>query len=346
MLLGADDAPVCSSSRRIRPIRRIRIPFIRVAGPGGCTLEPPPQPERPFPTTLSHGTFAPMQTRREFLGTLGITAVGAVALGGLKPGQLESLEVAKAKRLPLGIQLYTVRSILEKDFDGTLANVAKAGYKEVEFAGYYGRTPAQVRESLKKHRLSAPSSHIPLPKDDDAWARSLADAKAIGHEWVVIPWLDPSMRKTAADWHRHAERLNHLGEATKKAGLKLGYHNHDFELAKAADGSTYLDMLLAMTDAKLVNYEMDVYWVTKGGGDPLAFFKKYPGRFPLLHLKDATPAPAQDITDVGSGTIDWKKVITAARAQGTKHAFVENDKPADPLVAIRTSEAYLSKLKY
>jgi sugar phosphate isomerase/epimerase len=288
-----------------------------------------------------------MQTRREFLGTLGITAVGAAALGALKPGQLESLEVAKAKRLPLGIQLYTLRSVMDKDFDGTLANVAKAGYKEVEFAGYYGRTPAQVRDVLKKNHLSAPSTHIPLPKDDATWEKNLADAKAIGHEWVVLPYLDASLRKTADDWHRHGDRLNHLGETANKAGLQFAYHNHDFELAKTADGSTYLDMLLGMTDPKHVGYEMDVYWVTKGGGDPIAYFKKYPGRFPLLHLKDATPAPAQDITNVGSGTIDWKKVITAGRAQGTKHAFVENDHPGDdPLVAIRTSEAYLTKLKY
>jgi sugar phosphate isomerase/epimerase len=287
-----------------------------------------------------------MQTRREFLGTLGITAVGAAALGALKPGQLDSLEVAKAKRLPLGIQLYTVRSIMKTDFDGTLASVAKAGYKEVEFAGYYGRTPAQVREALKKNGLSSPSTHIPLPKDDATWDQNLADAKAIGHEWVVLPYLDASLRKTADDWHKHAERLNHLGEAANKAGLKFAYHNHDFELAKDGDG-TYLDMLLAMTDAKHVGYEMDVYWVTKGGGDPIAFFKKYPGRFPLLHLKDATPAPAMDIANVGSGTIDWKKVITAARAQGTKHAFVENDNAGnEPLPAIKTSEVYLTKLKY
>jgi sugar phosphate isomerase/epimerase len=289
-----------------------------------------------------------MQTRREFLGTLGITAVGAAALGALKPGQLDGLEVAMAKRLPLGLQLYTVRSIMEKDFDGTLANVAAAGYKEVEFAGYYGRTPAQVREVLKKNKLSSPSTHIPLPKDDDAWAKSIATVKEIGHEYVVIPWLDPSLRKTPDDFYRLADRLNHLSESATNAGLKFAYHNHDFELAKDPNGAgTYLDMLLSRTDPKRVGYEMDVYWVTKGGGDPIAFFKKYPGRFSLLHLKDATPAPAQDITNVGSGTIDWKKVITAGRAQGTKHAFVENDNAGnEPLPAIRTSEAYLTKLKY
>ena len=235
-----------------------------------------------------------MQTRREFLGTLGITAVGAAALGALKPGQLESLEVAKAKRLPLGIQLYTVRSIMEKDFDGTLANVAAAGYKEVEFAGYYGRTPAQVREALKKNRLSSPSTHIPLPKDDDAWAKSIATVKEIGHDYIVIPWLDASLRKTPDDFYRLADRLNHLSEAATNAGLKFAYHNHDFEL-KAIDGVRPLDILLGETDPKFVDFEMDIYWVIFGGGDPLDYFTRFPHRFALAHVKDSG-GPAESFT--------------------------------------------------
>jgi sugar phosphate isomerase/epimerase len=284
-----------------------------------------------------------MQTRREFLGTLGITAVGAAALAALKPSQLAALDAAK--RLPLGIQLYTMRSVMEHDFDGTLASVSALGYREVEFAGYYGRTPAQIRETLAKYHLTSPSSHIPLPASDAAWEHALADAKAIGNEWAVIPWLDPSLRKTPDDWHRLAARLNQLGASANKAGLKLAYHNHDFELARNGDG-TFLDLLAAETDPKRVNFEMDVYWVHKGGGDPLAFFKKYPGRFPLLHLKDASPAPEQRIVDVGSGVIDYKRILVAGRAQGAKHAYVENDQPADPLASARASGTYLSKLNY
>jgi sugar phosphate isomerase/epimerase len=161
----------------------------------------------------------------------------------------------------------------------------------------------------------------------------------------VIPWLDPSLRKSADDWHRHAERLNHLGESASKAGLKLAYHNHDFELARDGDG-TFLDMLLGQTDPKHVNYEMDVYWVTKGGGDPLAFLTKYPGRFPLLHLKDATAAPERKMASVGSGAIDFKRILVTARAQGAHHAFVEHDDAADPLASARASYNYLSRLKY
>jgi sugar phosphate isomerase/epimerase len=282
-----------------------------------------------------------MQTRREFLRALGISAVGATALS-----RVTWAELAR-KKLPLGIQLYTVRDLLAKDFEGTLAQVGAAGYKEVEFAGYYKRTPAQVRDALAKAGLTAPSSHIPLPKDDDAWKQALADANAIGHQWVVIPWLDPALRKTPDDWKRHAERLDHLGGLTKDAGLKFAYHNHDFELAQNAAGSgTYLDLLLTQTDPNLVSYEMDVYWVTKGGGDPLAYLAKYPHRFAMLHLKDATAAPEQKMVDVGSGVIDWRTVLTSARAQGATHAFVEHDKPADSLAAARASANYLSTLNY
>jgi sugar phosphate isomerase/epimerase len=283
-----------------------------------------------------------MQTRREFLGTLGIASVGAVVLACTKAnGQASTPPTA----MPIGIQLYTLRSLLERDFDGTLARVAEIGYREVEFAGYYKRTPAQVREVLHRTGLTAPSAHIPLPASDDVWTRALDDARVIGHEWIVLPWLDPAVRpRTAADWSRFATRLNQLGTLTKNAGLRFSYHNHDFELA--SNGSdTFLDLLLAQTDPALVNFEMDVYWVTKAGADPLALMAKYPGRFPLLHLKDASPAPERRIVDVGSGTIDWRVVLKTARAQGLTHAFVEHDQPADPLGSARTSFTYLSTLK-
>jgi sugar phosphate isomerase/epimerase len=282
-----------------------------------------------------------MQTRREFLGTLGIGALGAAALACARSNGPAS---APPTRMPLGIQLYTLRSLLERDFDGTLARVAEIGYREVEFAGYYNRTPAQVREVLRSTGLTAPSAHIPLPASDDVWVRALDDARTIGHEWAVIPWLDQLLRRTPDDWARFADRLNHLAPMAKSAGLRFGYHNHDFELASSGSGGTFLDLLLARTDPQLVSFEMDVYWVTKAGGDPLALLAKYPGRFPLLHLKDASAAPERRMVDVGSGTIDWTAVLKAARGQGLQHAFVEHDQPADPLASARASYAYLSTL--
>ena len=281
-----------------------------------------------------------MQTRREFLGTLGIAGVGAAMLACTRTNGQAS---APPTAMPLGIQLYTLRSLLERDFDGTLARIAEIGYREVEFAGYYNRTPAQVREVLRRTGLSAPSAHVPLPASDEVWNRALADAGAIGHEWAVIPYLDQSLRRSPDDWARLADRLNHLAALTKSAGLRQAYHNHDFELAANGTG-TFFDLLLTRTDAQLVSFEMDVYWVTKAGADPLALLTKYPGRFPLLHLKDATAAPERRIVDVGSGTIDFPAILRAARPQGLKHVFVEHDQPADPLATARASSTYLSTL--
>jgi sugar phosphate isomerase/epimerase len=284
-----------------------------------------------------------MQTRREFLGTLGLGALGAATLACTKTNGQASTPPSP---MPFGIQLYTLRSPLERDFDGTLARVAEIGYREVEFAGYYNRTPAQVREILQRTGLRAPSAHIPLPATDDAWKRALDAAAIIGHEWAVVPWLDQAQR---AELPRLADRLNQLGAMTKAAGLRQGYHNHDFEFAPAPApapaGGTFLDLLLTRTDPQLVSFEMDVYWVTKAGADPLALMAKYPGRFPLLHLKDASPAPERRMADVGAGTIDWPAVVRAARAQGLQHAFVERDDATDPLASARASYTYLSTLR-
>jgi sugar phosphate isomerase/epimerase len=283
-----------------------------------------------------------MHTRREFLGTLGRSALGAATLGTLSRATLAGL--GAAPRTPIGIQLYTVRSLMARDFDGTLAQLAGIGYREVEFAGYFGRTPAQVRASLERHGLAAPSTHIALPADDAEWRRTLDEAKAVGHRWVTIAWLDEPMRRTPDDWMRIADRFNSLAHRADQAGLRFAYHNHDFAFTRLG-GTTLLDTLLARTDPALVDLEMDIYWVVHGGADPLALIGRNPGRFPLLHLKDATAAPTLAMTDVGAGTIDFPALLAADRAT-LKHAFVEHDEPTDPLASARASYDYLSRLTY
>ena len=284
-----------------------------------------------------------MQSRREFLGTLGRSAIGASLLGCVRATGFASH--GRQGRIPIGLQLYTVRSLMARDFDGTLARIADVGYREVEFAGYFGRTPAQVREALARHGLRAPSTHIALPADDAAWQRTLDEAKAIGHDWVTIAWLDAPLRATPDDWARVADRFNSLAHRANRVGLRFAYHNHDFEFTRVG-GSTLFDTLLARTDPALVDLEMDVYWVTKAGADPVALMRQHPRRFPMLHLKDATAAPERRMVDVGAGTIDWAALLTLARDQGTAHAFVEHDEPTDPLASIRASYSYLSRLTY
>lgn len=282
-----------------------------------------------------------MTNRRDFLTTLG-AVLGATALGSNR-GFAAGLDARKLPRI--GIQLYTVRSLTEKDLEGTLASLAKIGYKEVEFAGYFGRTPAQVRAMLKANKLTSPSTHIPLPANDDAWKKSCDDAKAIGHEWVVVPWLMENQRPVGDAWGGLADRFNALAKIAKSHGLKFAYHNHDFEFAKVGN-ATALDLLLARTDPKLVDFEMDLYWVYKGGGDPLDFFKRYPHRFPLLHVKDATAAPARDMVDVGSGSIDFRKIFAKSAASGQKHIYVEHDNPKDPLATATASYKHLAALSF
>lgn len=279
-----------------------------------------------------------MPNRRDFLSTLGL-ALGATTLG--RPRALAAMTTPSFHLQRIGIQLYTVRSLTEKDLEGTLARLANIGYSEVEFAGYFGKTPEQIRAMLIANRLSSPSSHIPLPVNDDAWQRALADARIIGHEWAVIPWLDPSQRK---DWGPFADRLNHLATMARSAGMRFAYHNHDFEFEKEGSG-TVMDLLLKNTDPSLVDFEMDLYWVTKAGADPLDLIARYPRRFPLMHAKDAS-AGDRAIVDVGKGTIDFAKIFRQERTSGMTHVYVENDNPGDAIQSATFSYQTLAELKY
>lgn len=276
--------------------------------------------------------------RRTFLLTLGAAACApAVRSTAAASGATVAL--------PMGLQLYTVRTLMQRDMPGTLAQVAATGYREVEFAGYFGRTPAQVRALLAANKLTSPSTHLGLDVLTGASARKTMDeSRAIGHQWVTVAWLDASQRKTLDDWKRIAATFNRVGAEARDAGLRFAYHNHDFEFP-LVDGTIPLALLLHETDPAYVDFEMDVYWLTKAGHDPLAWLDRHPDRFRMLHLKDAGPAPQRKMLDVGAGTIDWRAVLALGVRQGARHAFVEHDEPADPMASIRASRDYLAKLK-
>lgn len=284
-----------------------------------------------------------MIDRRRFVKTLG-AATGAVA-AGLLPGSVGAEEEKKHLER-IGLQLYTVRGDMEKDFEGTLRKVADIGYKQVEFAGYFGRSPADVRAILNRYHLDAPSAHIGTPaaltKD---WEKTLAASKAIGHKYVFVAWVEPEHR-TLDDYRRYADLFNSAGALARNAGLRFGYHNHDFEFV-GSGGKLPYDLLLERTDPKLVTMEMDLFWVTKAGKNPLDYFARYPGRFEAVHVKDMDASPEQHMVDVGKGKIDFARIFAQQKKAGIRYFFVEHDNPAPSAIdSVRSSYQYLEKLRF
>jgi sugar phosphate isomerase/epimerase len=257
----------------------------------------------------------------------------------------------------VGVQLYTVRDLMKGDFEGTIAKVAQVGYKEVEFAGYFGRTAQQVKEVLQKNGLTAPSTHVQYDELDEKFPSVIEFSKAVGMGYIICPWIPEELRKSPDIWKQAAEKFNKCGEQTKQAGIQFGYHNHWFEFLPT-DGKLPYDELLKDCDAKLVKMEMDLCWIIAAGGDPLKYFDRYPGRFPLVHVKDLKTKPnvtsggAQnygdtvDLTEVGSGIIDWKKIFAQSNKAGIKHYIVEHDHPKQPIESITKSYQYLSTLSW
>lgn len=281
--------------------------------------------------------------RRSFLATLGAAAVTLAA------GRPERLFAPRRKLKRVGLQLYTLRNQMEKDLPGTLAHVAQIGYKEVEFAGYFGRSPSEIRALVAKNGLTAPSSHVGYPSDWSEWKKTLADAKTAGHQYVTVAWTPDEKRNRPGGFKAVADDFNKAGAEAKKAGLHFAYHNHDYELKTPNGGELPLDTLYKNTDPRLVTFEMDLYWMVKGGADPIEFMKKYPGRVSLVHVKDATPD--RNMADVGKGTIDFPKIFEFDATHGSHiaHAFVERDDATtlpDPFASVATSYAYLANMTY
>ncbi len=283
-------------------------------------------------------------SRRSALRWLSAAAVGAITL----PRAVQALErlgqgAGAVARPPVGLQLYTVRALMGRDVPGTLAAVAAAGVREVEFAGYFDREPSALRALLTQHGLSAPAAHVSMPAEDAGWTPMFDAAEALGHRWLVIPWVGNDVRASLDGWRRFADRLNEAGRLAAARGLRMGYHNHDFEFA-VTEGQVAYDVFVARLDPALVDLELDVYWTVKAGHDPKALFARYPGRFPLWHLKDAGPAPERTMVDVGAGTIDFAGLFAVGDQAGLRHGFIEHDNPKDPLASVQASAAALQRL--
>ena len=280
-----------------------------------------------------------MTNRREFITTMG--AVGLTGAGLISSGCSKTPAGRHLDRI--GVQLYSVRGAMEENVETTLARVAEIGYSEVEFAGYFDRSAQQIRSLLDQNGLTSPATHLSLEVLEDDWDAMLEFAQTVGHHYLVVPSLPEDERTSLDGFHSAAERLNSLGQRAQEVGLAVAYHNHNFEFAPI-EGQVPYDVLVAETDPALVVFEMDLFWITKGGGDPFTYFRAYPGRFHLVHVKDMDDAG--EMVSVGAGSIDFAALFAQSEQAGIRHYFVEHDNAADPFASITASYNYLSTLEY
>ena len=286
-----------------------------------------------------------MESRRKFLKQGGALALGSILLS-------DCMAVAQSETR-IGVQLYTVRNQISESLEKTLEVVADVGYNQVELAGHkagkvYGKLPEKFKKLLKELALSPVSGHystgITNPKDkgtlSNGWEEALDEMNEVGQSYAVLAYLQESERKSLDDYKRVADLLNKAGEAAKKRGIQLCYHNHAFEFEEL-EGQVPMYYLLDQTDPDLLKMELDLYWVTKAGFSILDFFKKYEGRIPLWHVKDIDANG--DFTEVGSGSIDFAEVFANQSVSGMKHFFVEHDNSANPFESIRTSYGYIKE---
>jgi sugar phosphate isomerase/epimerase len=282
-------------------------------------------------------------SRRIFLKASG--AVAAAAVTGA--GRL----AARPLHLPIGLQLYSVRSLLPIDFDGTLAKVRADGYTVVEAAGYYDHTAADFRKAMDKAGLRCVSTHHTLSQLETQFAQWIEYAQTLGLEYIVCSssggmHRDPTAKGPATldDWRWIAGEFNHIGARVKAAGMTFGVHNHKPEFA-VIDGVLVYDELLRLTDPNLVVFEMDAGWVYASGHDPLDYLRKTPERFPLMHVKDMIRGADGKVqmTVLGKGGMDYGPILSAAT--GLKYYFVEQEQfDMEPIEELRLDADYMRKL--
>ena len=243
----------------------------------------------------------------------------------------------------IGIQLYTVRDLMKKNLPLTLQRIADIGYKEVEFAGYFGKTTKEIKKILSDNGLKSPSTHIEMDAIYNNPNKAIDTALEVGHEFIVMAWLAESERQNINQYREYVDLYNSFGEKCNQNGLKFAYHNHDFEF-KVLDGEVPMDLLLDKTDPNNVSFELDMYWVHKAKKDPQSYINKYPGRFPLWHIKDM--ASNTMMADVGDGVIDFSEIFGLNKISGLKHYFVERDDPSDSMLSAERSFKAMLKLDF
>lgn len=274
--------------------------------------------------------------RRRFLKTSSASALGLVVLS---PLGLTSCNPADRKSIGVGLQLYSIRDAMTTDVPGSLTKVSDLGYKYVELANYsdgkfYGYSPTEFKKMVSDLGMDVLSSHTQVESAGITLdnAKIMADAHAeVGVKYCIQPWVEEADRNIES-YKKMIGDLNEVGGIMKNVGIQFGYHNHNFEFESINGVVPYYDLFMPEMDADLITMEIDLYWVTKAGQDPVEMFNKYPGRFQLFHMKDMYSSQApyfdvvkDDISPVGEGVIDFKRILAVKEVAGMKHLFVEDD---------------------
>lgn len=286
-----------------------------------------------------------MNSRRFFLKQSALIAASFAIM--------PSLAGIPIKKKAVGLQLWTVKDIIEKDLSNVISKIAQIGYKEVETFGYskkngfWGLDAKAFAELLKKNGLKSSSGHFDLDsylqgKKTDQLQDYINAANILRSEYITIPSLPYSLTKTADGYKKVAEKLNEAALTCKSAGLKLAYHNHDSEFKELGETTGY-EILLNQTDKKLVDFELDLYWANRAGQDIIKIFKDHPGRFKLWHVKDMDKNNQDLNAEVGTGSIDFKSIFAAAKLAGVKHYIVEHESNYKPdiLGSVQSSFNYI-----
>lgn len=234
-------------------------------------------------------------------------------------------------KIPIALQMYTLRDDCEKDFAGTIKKVAEIGYPAVELAGRGSLSVQELSSLLADNHLTLAGSHIGLDQLENDLPNIIQENLTLGNRYIVVPYLGEERRKTADDYKKTGETFNKIGETLQQSGLTLCYHNHDFEFKPLDNGQIGLDILLENSDPALVKFEVDTYWVLKGGQDPVAFVRKHSGRVPLMHIKDMDPAD-DSFAPIGTGKLPLDALIAAAPDIGTQYLIVEQDVCKGPAI--------------
>jgi sugar phosphate isomerase/epimerase len=267
----------------------------------------------------------------------GLQVTGATAASGETVEPLHSVPPDH-----IGIQLYTVRDVMATNPQGTLSSLGDIGYATVGVSGLYGHTPEKFRDMLDIGGVRAVLTHTSWEAMNANVQRELEIARILGVRYVVVPSLPASLRNVAGYTHA-AAKFQEWGIKCRSAGMKFLFHNHDVDFVKV-DGKVLFDILVEQTDPRFVNFELDLYWIIKPGYDPVAYFERYPGRFPVFHVKDM--AANGSFEDLGFGTIDFPRIFARYAQSGIREYVVEHDTPRIPLVTAARGHDYLVKVRF